>query len=196
MRSAKISRQTAETKIDLTLSLDGTGEGKIETGCGFFDHMLTLFKAHSRFDLSVTCEGDSYVDYHHSVEDIGICLGKALKEAVGDKRGIRRYGNFVLPMDEALIAVTLDLSGRAYLAEDIDIKASKVGDFDTELCKEFLLALSREGGITLHIRQIRGENSHHIIEAIFKGLARALKEAVSVDPELKGAMPSTKGMLE
>lgn len=195
MRIATIDRNTKETKINLSLNLDGKGKSEIKTDCGFLNHMLTLLSAHSRIDLIVNCEGDSDVDYHHTVEDIAICLGQALKQALGDRRGIKRYGNFTVPMDEALLQVSLDFSGRGLLCENIELKASKVGDFDTELCKEFMMALAREAQMTLHIVQIRGENCHHIIEGIFKALARALREAVSIDEAFRDEIPSTKGVL-
>lgn len=196
MRTANITRNTKETQISLSVELDGVGTGNITTDCGFLEHMLILFASHSRFNVTLACQGDSHIDYHHTVEDIAIALGQGIKQALGDKKGIRRYGNFSLPMDEALLEVSLDLSGRGLLVEDIMIKSDKVGDFDTELCKEFFMALAREGGITLHIRQIRGENAHHIIEGIFKGVARALRQAVSIDPDFAGEIPSTKGVLE
>lgn len=195
MRKASIKRKTGETDIKLTLNLDGTGEGKIETGCGFLDHMLTLFKKHGRFDLEVIAKGDTYVDYHHTVEDIGISLGLAFKEALGDKAGITRYADTTLAMDEALILTAVDLSGRAFFVKDLDIKANKVGDFDTELVEEFLIALSSNANFTLHVRQITGSNAHHIIEGIFKSLARTLKKAVAIDSTLNGEIPSTKGVL-
>lgn len=196
MRNGTLERNTAETQIKLFLELDGKGDSKIETGCGFLDHMLTLFASHGRFDLEVLCNGDVHIDYHHTTEDIAIALGQVLRQSLGDKKGIYRYGNFTLPMDEALIDVALDLSGRGLLVEDIALKTEKVGDFDTELCKEFFIAFAREGGINLHIRQIRGENSHHIIEGIFKGVGRALRQAVAVDPAFANEIPSTKGLLE
>ena len=192
-RLGNITRQTAETDISLTLCIDGSGTSTINTGCGFMDHMLTLFAKHGGFDLTVNCKGDTEVDYHHSVEDIGICLGMALSEALGDMRGITRYGSMILPMDEALILTAVDISGRSYLACELDIPTEKVGDFDTELVKEFLLAFTRKANITLHIRQLAGENSHHIIEGVFKSLARSLKTAVSRDGSSK--IPSTKGIL-
>lgn len=195
MRKASIKRKTGETDIKLTLNLDGTGEGKIETGCGFLDHMLTLFKKHGRFDLEVIAKGDTYVDYHHTVEDIGISLGLAFKEALGDKAGITRYADTTLAMDEALILTAVDLSGRAFFVKDLDIKANKVGDFDTELVEEFLIAFSSNANFTLHVRQITGSNAHHIIEGIFKSLARTLKKAVAIDSTLNGEIPSTKGVL-
>lgn len=195
MRFSEIERNTSETQIKLSLSLDGAGISKIETGCGFLDHMLTLISAHSGFDVSVACFGDVHVDYHHTTEDIGIVLGLAFREALGDRSGITRYGFFMLPMDEALVETAVDISGRAYLASDLKCPTEKVGDFDTELVEEFLCAFVRTAGITLHVRQIRGTNSHHIIEAVFKGLGRALKAAAAVDPSLGGKVPSTKGVL-
>lgn len=195
MREIKIERETKETKIMLSLNLDGNGNSKISTKCGFLDHMLTLFASHARFDLDVLCDGDIFVDFHHTTEDIAIVLGQVVKSALGDKKGIARYGNFTVPMDESLIQVSLDISGRGLLVENIDIKAQKVGDFDTELCKEFMMAFARESGITLHILQIRGENSHHIIEGIFKALARALRQAVAIDPQFSNEIPSTKGVI-
>ena len=195
MRKAFIKRKTGETNIKLSLNLDGKGEGKIETGCGFLDHMLTLFKKHGRFDLEVIAKGDTYVDYHHTVEDIGISLGLAFKEALGDKAGINRYADTTLAMDEALILTAVDLSGRAFFVKDLDIKSNKVGDFDTELVEEFLIALSSNAGFTLHVRQLSGSNAHHIIEGIFKSLARTLKKAVAIDSTLNGEIPSTKGVL-
>ena len=195
MRNAQINRTTAETDISLRLMLDGTGASECKTGCGFLDHMLTLFARHGRFDLAVTCKGDTYVDYHHSVEDIGICLGKAFAEALGDKRGITRYGDITLPMDEALILAAVDISGRGAYYGALNIPTEKVGDFDTELCKEFFIAFAVNAGITLHIRQLAGDNSHHIIEGAFKALGRCLRSAVRIDPESAGEIPSTKGML-
>ena len=195
MRTAKISRTTAETKISLSLNLDGMGVCEIRTGVGFLDHMLTLFAAHGRFDLTVQCEGDTNVDDHHSVEDVGIALGQALRQALGDKRGVRRYGSMLLPMDEALVLCAVDLSGRSCLRYGLEIPTEKVGTFDTELVEEFFNALCREAGLTLHLRQLDGTNSHHIIEAAFKAFARALREAVSIDPAAADAVPSTKGVL-
>ena len=195
MRTYEIVRKTAETDIALTLSLDGTGKSDIKSGCGFLDHMLTLFAKHASFDLSLTCHGDVEVDDHHTVEDIGIALGTAFAKALGDKRGIRRYGDIVLPMDEALILCAVDLSGRAYLAYTAEIPTEKVGTFDTELSKEFWIAFSRCAECTLHIRQLAGENSHHIIEGMFKACARALGEAVAIDPARQNEIPSTKGVL-
>ena len=195
MRSAQIKRTTAETAIELSLNLDGTGAGKIATGIGFMDHMLTLLARHARMDLSVTCKGDTWVDDHHSAEDIGICLGSAIAQTVGDKRGIRRYGSMLLPMDEALVLCALDLSGRSCLRYTAQIPAEKIGTFDTELVEEFFQALVRSAGMTLHIRQMDGTNSHHIVEAMFKAFGRALREAVSIDESLGGEIPSTKGVL-
>ena len=195
MRRAEIVRKTKETDITLSLCLDGTGKGNIDTGCGFLNHMLTLFSKHARFDLDVFCKGDTDVDYHHTSEDIAICLGKAFSEAIGDKRGIRRYGDIILPMDEALIMCALDISGRGGLYYSVQIPSCKVGDFDTELCEEFYRAFAREAGITLHIRQLSGSNSHHIIEGIFKASARALATATSIDPCYKDEIPSTKGVI-
>lgn len=195
MRTSEIARKTAETDITLSLLLDGTGKSEISTGVGFLDHMLTLFASHGRFDLKVTCKGDTYVDDHHSVEDIGIALGKAFKEALGDKKGIRRYGDTVLPMDEALILTAVDFSGRSYLGLEAEYGAEKVGTFDTELVEEFFFAFVREAGCSLHIRQMAGRNAHHIIEGIFKSTARTLREAVSIDPAFSDEIPSTKGVL-
>ena len=195
MRMADITRRTAETDITLKLNLDGTGESDIDTGVGFLDHMLTLFAAHGRFDLTVKCEGDTEVDDHHTVEDVGICLGQAFAIALGDKRGICRYGQTILPMDEALILTAADLSGRAYLGYALEIPTEKVGTFDTELIKEFFLAFVRCAAVTLHIRQMAGENSHHIIEGTFKSVARTLRAAVAVDEKCRDAIPSTKGVL-
>ena len=195
MRMADITRRTAETDITLKLNLDGTGESDIDTGVGFLDHMLTLFAAHGKFDLTVKCEGDTEVDDHHTVEDVGICLGQAFAIALGDKRGICRYGQTILPMDEALILTAADLSGRSYLGYALEIPTEKVGTFDTELVKEFFLAFVRCAAVTLHIRQIAGENSHHIIEGTFKSVARTLRAAVAVDEKCRDAIPSTKGVL-
>ena len=195
MRTAEIIRKTAETDIMLTLNLDGTGKSTVKTGVGFLDHMLTLFAAHGKFDLEVTCNGDTYVDDHHSAEDIGICLGSAIAQAVGDKRGIRRYGSMLLPMDEALVLCALDLSGRSCLRYTAQIPSQKIGTFDTELVEEFFLAVTRAAGMTLHIRQMDGTNSHHIVEAMFKAFGRALREAVSYDESARDEIPSTKGVL-
>ena len=195
MRSAQIERKTAETDVRLTLSLDGTGRAQINTGVGFLDHMLTLFAAHGRFDLSVSCAGDTQVDDHHSVEDVGIALGDAVAQALGEKRGIRRYGSMLLPMDEALVLCAVDLSGRCCLRMQAAFPSQKIGTFDTELVEEFFMAFSRHAGATLHLRQLDGTNSHHIAEAMFKAFARALSEAVSLDARLAGEIPSTKGAL-
>lgn len=195
MRNYQIERKTAETDIKLSLELDGSGSSEIDTGCGFLDHMLTLFASHGCFDLTVKCVGDTQVDYHHSVEDIGICLGKAFNEALGDKRGIRRYGNMILPMDEALILSAVDISGRDYLGYGLQIPTEKVGDFDTELVEEFFAAFVRNANLSLHVRQMAGTNSHHIIEGAFKSVARSLCEAVSIDERRAGQIPSTKGTL-
>ena len=195
MRTSEIKRDTAETKIALSLNLDGTGESEINTGCGFLDHMLTLFAKHGRFDLKVDCDGDIDVDDHHTVEDIGICLGKAFNEALGDKKGIIRYGNFTLPMDEALIMCAVDISGRDYLAYRLEIPTEKVGTFDTELVEEFMLGFTRNAGLNLHIIQLSGTNSHHIIEGTFKCVARTLRQAVNIDKKFKDEIPSTKGVL-
>ena len=193
MRIANIERKTGETDITLTLNLDGEGKSTVNSGCGFLDHMLTLFAAHGRFDLTLTCQGDVQVDDHHTVEDIAICLGDAFSRALGDKKGITRYGSMILPMDEALILSAIDLSGRSYLGYEVDIPAAKVGTFDTELCEEFWLAFVRRAACTLHIRQMAGKNSHHIIEGIFKSVARSLRAAVVLDGS--DSVPSTKGVL-
>lgn len=195
MRRAEIDRKTAETDIQLTLDLDGKGAADIDTGCGFLNHMLELFARHGRFDLTVKCVGDIHVDAHHTTEDIGIVLGKAFDSALSDRRGINRYGYFLLPMDEALIAAAVDISGRPYVGFDAAIPAEKVGDFDTELVKEFLLALSRTMGASIHIKQLAGENSHHIIEGIFKALARALNTATAFEAGFENEIPSTKGTI-
>ena len=195
MRTTAIRRDTKETQITLSLDLDGTGKSDIATGCGFMDHMLTLFARHGDFDLNITCRGDTQVDDHHTVEDIGICLGKAFTEALGDKRGITRYGQFLLPMDETLVLCAVDLSGRDYLGWAVDLPAAKVGEFDTELAKEFWLGFVRNCPGAIHIRELAGENTHHILEAAFKGAGRALRMAVSLDPALNGQIPSTKGTL-
>ena len=195
MRTAEIARRTAETDIRLSLVLDGTGKGQIETGCGFLDHMLTLFARHGRFDLTVACQGDTWVDDHHTVEDVGICLGDAFAQALGDKRGILRYGSCALPMDEALILTAVDISGRGMLCYGLEIPTQKVGTFDTELTKEFLIAFARRADMTVHVTQLAGENSHHIIEGAFKSLARSLGAAVAIDPRFSQEIPSTKGVL-
>ena len=195
MRNAEIIRKTAETDIKLSLCLDGEGKSEIDTGCGFLDHMLTLFASHGSFDLSISCKGDTDVDYHHSVEDIGICLGQAFSKAVGDAKGICRYGSMLLPMDEALILCAVDFSGRDCLVDRLEIPAERVGDFDTELVEEFFLAFVRNAKIALHIRQLDGRNSHHIIEGAFKAFARAISAAVAIDVKRADKIPSTKGML-
>ena len=195
MRKAEVNRTTAETDIALSLELDGTGKSEINTGCGFMDHMLTLFASHGRFDLKVTCKGDTYVDYHHSVEDIGIALGKAFKDALGDKRGIHRYGDTILPMDEALILSAVDFSGRSYLGFEMNIPTEKVGDFDTELVEEFWMGFVRQAECAVHFRQLSGKNSHHIIEGAYKSIGRSLRQAVAIDAEFVGEIPSTKGVL-
>ena len=195
MRSATLERNTAETSISLTLDLDGAGAGKIDTGCGFLDHMLTLFARHGDFDLTLTCRGDTQVDDHHTVEDVGIVLGQAFAKALGDKRGIRRYGQSLLPMDETLVLIAVDLSGRDYLGWAVTLPAAKVGTFDTELAKEFWLGFVRNCPGALHFHQLSGENTHHILEACFKGAGRALKEAVAPDEKHAGEIPSTKGLL-
>ncbi len=193
MRTYELTRATRETDIRLKLNLDGTGQCRAETGCGFLDHMLTLFSAHGRFDLNVRCAGDTQVDDHHSVEDIGICLGTAFREALGDKRGITRYGSFLLRMDEALILTAVDISGRSCLCFDLAIPTEKIGTFDTELVEEFLLAFVRSCPMSLHVKQLAGKNAHHIVEGTFKGLGRALKQAVA--PDGTDEIPSTKGVL-
>ncbi|MBP3428199.1 MAG: imidazoleglycerol-phosphate dehydratase HisB [Clostridia bacterium] len=195
MRNAQIKRATAETQIALSLELDGTGRADVKTGVGFLDHMLTLFAAHGRFDLTVACKGDTWVDDHHSAEDIGIALGEAFAAAVGEKRGICRYGSMLLPMDEALVLCAVDLSGRSTLRLTAQIPSQKIGTFDTELVEEFFLAFTRKAGVTLHIRQLDGTNSHHIVEAMFKAFGRALRQAVSLDAALGNEIPSTKGVL-
>lgn len=195
MRTAEIARRTAETDVRLRLELDGTGESRVSTGCGFLDHMLTLFARHGRFDLEITCQGDTFVDDHHTVEDVGICLGDAFAQALGDKRGVARYGSALLPMDEALILTAVDISGRGLLCYGLDIPTQKVGRFDTELTKEFLIAFARRSDMTVHVRQLAGENSHHIIEGAFKSLARSLRTAVSIDGRFAREIPSTNGVL-
>ncbi len=195
MRQTTVHRKTGETDITLTLNLDGKGIAEIDSGCGFLDHMLTLFAKHGGFDLSLTCKGDTYVDDHHTVEDIGITLGKAIAETLGDKRGIARYGFFILPMDESLILTSLDLSGRCTLCVNLDLPAAKVGTFDTELVEEFFAALTRSAEMTLHIQQLAGKNTHHIIEGTFKSFARSLKMAVAIDAKNADQIPSTKGSL-
>ena len=195
MREASIKRDTRETQIELQLNLDGVGKADIASGCGFLDHMLELFARHGDIDLSVKCNGDTHVDYHHSVEDIGICLGKAFTEALGDKRGITRYGQFLLPMDETLVLCACDLSGRDYLGWGVELPSMTVGDFDTELAEEFWLAFVRNCPASIHIRQMAGKNTHHILEAIFKGMGRTLKMAVAMDEKHLNEIPSTKGTL-
>lgn len=195
MRTAEVTRKTAETDISLKLNLDGSGKSNINTGCGFLDHMLVLFASHGRFDLDISCKGDTYVDYHHTVEDIGIALGKAFYDALGDKRGIYRYGDTILPMDEALIMSAVDFSGRSYLGYDLEIPTEKVGDFDTELAQEFFLGFIRNAECSLHIKMLSGKNTHHILEGAFKSVARTLRKAVQLDEEFKNEIPSTKGVL-
>lgn len=192
MRTATVNRKTAETDIKLSINLDGQGESKINSGCGFFDHMLSLFSKHGSIDLELDCDGDTYVDYHHTVEDIGIVLGSALKNALGDCKGIRRYGSMMLPMDETLVLCALDVSGRSHLQFNLPIPTQKVGDFDTELVNEFFVAFTRQAGITLHIKLIDGTNSHHIIEAAFKAFGRSLNQALEI---INDKIPSTKGIL-
>lgn len=195
MRYAEIQRKTKETDILLTLNLDGSGKSEIDTGCGFLNHMLTLFASHGRFDLNVRCKGDTDVDFHHTAEDIGICLGQAFEKALGEKRGITRYGHFILPMDETLILTAADISGRCCLCYDLDIPAQRIGSFDTELVQEFFLAFVRNCQMSLHIRKLEGTNSHHIAEGAFKSVARTLKAAVAIDNAAKDEIPSTKGVL-
>lgn len=195
MRTATINRKTKETDIILSLNLDGTGKNQIDTKCGFFDHMLELFSRHARIDLNVTCNGDVNVDYHHTVEDVGIVLGQAIKSALGDMKGIVRYGSTILPMDETLILSALDISGRSYLAFDLPVRATKIKDFDVELVQEFFLALVRHAGLTLHLKKLAGTNAHHVMEGAFKSFARTLKQAISIDQAFKDEIPSTKGVL-
>lgn len=195
MREAQVSRKTAETDVFVKINLDGTGVNEINTGIGFLDHMLVLFAKHGRFDLTVKCDGDLEVDGHHTTEDIGIALGQAFKEALGDKKGIKRYGSTILPMDEALILTAVDISGRPYLRYRMRIPAPMIGDFDTELLREFVIAFAFNAGITLHIRRLDGVNSHHIVEGTFKSLARTMRKAVAIDEEAKDEIPSTKGVL-
>ena len=195
MRTAQITRNTAETKISLTLNLDGTGKSDIRTKVGFLDHMLTLFARHGRFDLTVSCDGDTWVDDHHTVEDVGIALGQAFAMALGDKRGITRYGSQILPMDESLILTAVDISGRSYLGYELDIPTQKVGSFDTELVEEFWLGFVRNAQCTLHIRKLAGTNSHHIIEGAFKSAGRSLRAAVAIEEAFANEIPSTKGVL-
>ena len=195
MRNAEIKRKTNETDIVMKLELDGRGTSEISTGSAFLDHMLTLLAKHGKFDLTVKCKGDTEVDFHHTAEDIGICLGTAFKEALGDKAGIVRYADTTLPMDESLILTALDFSGRGYFACELDIRAQKVGDFDTELCSEFWQAFAINAGATLHIRQLAGSNAHHIIEGVFKSMARTLRNSVKIDADFASDIPSTKGTL-
>lgn len=195
MRSYEVKRTTAETDIRLTLDLDGKGNSRLNSGNGFMDHMLTLFAKHGRFDLTLSCNGDTQVDFHHSAEDIGICLGKAFKEALGDKRGITRYADIILPMDEALILCAVDISGRSHLSFDLPLPSARVGEFDTELTGEFFEAFVRNAGITLHIKELAGTNTHHIIEGAFKAVARTLHAAVRIDEAHADDLPSTKGVL-
>lgn len=194
-RIGEISRRTNETDITLSLNLDGTGKAEINTGCGFLDHCLTLFSKHSGYDLTVSCKGDTQVDFHHSVEDVGICLGEAFAKAIGNMAGIGRYGHMMLPMDEALLLCAIDVSGRGMLCYDLDIPAQKVGDFDTELTEEFFLGFIRKSNVTLHIKQLSGKNSHHIIEGAFKAFGRAMRIATAIDSAQNGEIPSTKGVL-
>ena len=196
MREATITRKTAETDITLSLVIDGSGKSEISSGCGFLDHMLTLFARHGRFDLQLSCKGDVEVDLHHTTEDIGICLGLAFKQALGDKKGIVRYGDTVLPMDEALILSAVDISGRSYLNLDLKLRAKRVGNFDTELVEEFFVAFTSNAGLNLHVKQLEGRNTHHIIEGTFKSVARSLKQAVAIDPDYADEVPSTKGVLQ
>ena len=195
MRTAQINRKTGETDISLILNVDGTGKSKVATGCGFLDHMLTLFARHGRFDLTVQCKGDTWVDDHHTVEDVAICLGDALAKALGDLRGVTRYGSMLLPMDEALVLAAVDVSGRGQLHWDVAVPPVMIGAFDASLAKEFFIALAANAGITLHVRSLAGENAHHVVEASFKAVARALRQAVEADPRMGDALPSTKGSL-
>lgn len=195
MRVASVERKTKETDIKLQINLDGTGESVVKTGCAFLDHMLTLFARHGKFDLEVSCQGDTDVDFHHTTEDVGICLGQAFKEALGDKKGIVRYGDAIVPMDETLILSAVDFSGRSFFVCDLNIKSPKVGDFDTELVDEFWLAFASNAGCTLHVRQLSGSNAHHIIEGIYKSVARSCRAAVAVDEKFADSVPSTKGVL-
>ncbi len=195
MRVANIERKTKETDVQLSINLDGTGESEVKSGCAFLDHMLTLFARHGKFDLTVNCVGDTDVDFHHTTEDVGICLGQAFKQALGEKKGIVRYGDAVLPMDETLILSAVDFSGRSYLVCSLDIKSPKVGDFDTELVDEFWFAFASNAGCTLHIRQLSGSNAHHVIEGVYKSVARSCREAVAIDEKFADVVPSTKGVL-
>ena len=196
MRTVEILRTTKETDIALKLNLDGKGESNVNSGVGFLDHMLTLFARHGRFDITLTCKGDTEVDFHHTTEDVGICLGLAFKQALGDKKGIVRYGDTVLPMDEALILSAVDISGRSYLNLDLKLRAKRVGNFDTELVEEFFVAFTSNAGLNLHVKQLEGRNTHHIIEGTFKSVARSLKKAVAIDPDFADEVPSTKGLLQ
>ena len=195
MRTAEITRKTNETNINLSLNLDGSGVYSVNTGCGFLDHMIELFSKHSRIDINITCKGDTQVDFHHTAEDVGIALGEAIKTAAGNKAGIKRYGHVILPMDESLILAAVDFGGRAYLGFDAEIPSPKVGEFDTELVEEFFAAFTRSAELNLHIKKLDGRNSHHIIEGIFKAVARALAIAIEIDPKLCGEIPSTKGVI-
>ena len=196
MRTITIVRTTKETDISLMLNLDGKGKSQVDSGCGFLDHMLTLFARHGRFDLALTCKGDTQVDFHHTTEDIGICLGLAFKQALGDKKGINRYGDTVLPMDEALILSAVDISGRSFLNLDLKMRAKRVGNFDVELVEEFFIAFTSNAGLNLHVKQLDGKNTHHIIEGTFKSVARSLKQAVAIDRQFADEVPSTKGVLQ
>ena len=195
MRKTEINRETSETEIFIRLELEGKGESNIDTGCGFLDHMLELFARHGRFNLTVSCHGDIHVDYHHTVEDIGICLGQAFAKTLGDKKGIRRYADTILPMDEALILSAVDISGRGGCYYDMELPTQRVGDYDTELDQEFWIAFAQNAGITLHLRKLAGRNTHHILEGAFKSVARSLRVAVSIDPDCSNEIPSTKGLL-
>ena len=195
MRIAEITRATSETDVFVRLNLDGSGNASIDTACGFMDHMLELFTRHGRFDLTIHCTGDIHVDYHHTIEDIGICLGKAFAKALGDKKGIRRYADTTLPMDEALILSAIDISGRGGCYYDMDLPTERVGEYDTELDQEFWIAFAQNAGITLHLRKLAGRNTHHILEGAFKSVARSLRTAVSIDPDCSDEIPSTKGTL-
>ena len=195
MRRARIDRNTSETEISLALTIDGTGKYEVNTGCGFLNHMLELFARHGRFDLYVECAGDTHVDYHHTVEDIGIALGEAFREALGNKAGILRYADIILPMDETLMLCAVDISGRGYLGFDVTMPQAKVGDMDTELVKEFFLGFTRKAEMTLHFKELAGENTHHIIEGMFKSFGRVMNQATSIDEKYKDEVPSTKGVL-
>lgn len=195
MRESTIVRKTAETDISLYLNLDGEGKSEVDSGCGFLDHMLTLLASHGKFDLKLKCVGDTYVDYHHTVEDVGIALGEAFKNALGDKKGINRYGDCTLVMDEAVVLTSVDFSGRVFLECDLKIPAQKVGDFDTELTEEFFFGFARKSETSLHLKTLSGKNSHHIIEGAFKSVAKSLKNAVTIDERFKNVLPSTKGVL-